>query len=923
MSLRILLMLALVALAACGGDKSQPPPPPPPENAAPSASILSPTDGATLLGAGPHELTGSATDPEDGPLSGTALRWSSSLDGPLGTGSPLSVRLSGGEHRLSLDVTDSGGKQARAQLSVTVIVEDQPPVATIESPTAGATFEEGTPIPLKGKAVDPETGALSGAALTWSSDSGGIIGTGTQLSFTGAARGVHRLLLSAVDPGGQAGYASVTVTVVPPGTNQKPVVTLTQPTEGSRFFTTQAITLEGSATDAEDGTLADSALAWTSSKDGTLGTGRQVTGVVLSAGVHALTLTATDSLGATASASVLVTVTVQGQTAPSVTITRPVNGFTLFAGTPLTLEGTATDAEDGTLSGAALRWSSSLAGALGTGSPLTVPGLSAGSHEIFFTARDSSGTEGAARIRVEVLPTNDPPTVQITSPANGSHFTVGAVVALRGTGQDPEDGVLTGNSLTWQSSLGGQLGHGPSLDVSSLEAGTHQLTLTAADSGGRMASASIQLIIDPAQVKLPPVARLTGPAQAEARRVATFDGATSSDPDGTVNRYRFDFGDATTPMDGTAPQASHTYAAPGTYTVTLEVTDNDGLTATATRTVTVTPYVRVPEVVAEGPEFFGSACQLEMRGAVAHLAFRGVTHPSLWYGTRTGTTWAMEQVDGMGFNTGGMVLESLAMTVAADGTPHLVYLMSGKGLWYATRSGNTWIRERVDSAATPVEPSTWVSIALDPSNGNRPTVVYGWYGSVTDVGTVWRTAVAYRTGAAAWSSARVSFPTTATSHQQPLGDAVFSPSGTLYIPYGGNFLGAWKSTGSAEALTLPEFLGSARVSTAWTSTGPMLLFASGLHRVTLRTPFSASTVSTSLVEAFSLSELAVAADAGGNPRLAFTHGGELEVVRRGTNDYWSRTDDLSQVDSAEIDATVDAQDETRVCFFRAGKLLLY
>ncbi|MDC0711836.1 hypothetical protein POL68_25425 [Stigmatella sp. ncwal1] len=47
------------------------------------------------------------------------------------------------------------------------------------------------------------------------------------------------------------------------------------------------------------------------------------------------------------------------------------------------------------------------------------------------------------------------------------------------------------------------------------------------------------------------------------------------------------------------------------------------------------------------------------------------------------------------------------------------------------------------------------------------------------------------------------------------------------------------------------------------------------------------------------------------------------MARRGTNDYWSRTEDLSQVDAAEIDAAVDAQDETRVCFFRAGKLLLY
>jgi hypothetical protein len=102
-----------------------------------------------------------------------------------------------------------------------------------------------------------------------------------------------------------------------------------------------------------------------------------------------------------------------------------------------------------------------------------------------------------------------------------------------------------------------------------------------------------------------------------------------------------------------------------------------------------------------------------------------------------------------------------------------------------------------------------------------------------------------------------------------------------------------------------------------------VLTSLGLQRVTLATPFSTSAVSVSLVEAFSLSQLAVAADSGGNPRLAFTHGGQLEVARRGTGDFWARTEDLSQVDTAEIDAAVDAEDETRVCFFRAGKLLLY
>lgn len=54
-----------------------------------------------------------------------------------------------------------------------------------------------------------------------------------------------------------------------------------------------------------------------------------------------------------------------------------------------------------------------------------------------------------------------------------------------------------------------------------------------------------------------------------------FDGSASSDPDGTVSRYDWDFGDGTAVRDGGAAP-SHTYAASGTYPVTLTVTDSEG-----------------------------------------------------------------------------------------------------------------------------------------------------------------------------------------------------------------------------------------------------------------------------------------------------------------------------------------------------------
>ncbi|MBJ6765490.1 PKD domain-containing protein [Myxococcaceae bacterium JPH2] len=920
MSTRLLLPLALALLVGCGGKKPpEPEPPAPQQNRAPSASITSPQDGATLSSR-TITLQAQASDPEDGALTGAALKWTSSVDGALGTGSPLEVTLTPGNHRLTLVATDSGGKTANAQLSITVLAPvNLAPVAVIDTPGPnGTSLHEGDTLVLQGHATDPEQGNLSGASLTWTSDKGGVLGTGTAVSFHATVVGEHRIVLTATDSQGLTAQASTTLNVLLPGANLPPTVTLSQPADGTQVRVGTALTLEGSAADPEDGALMGDSLVWTSSIAGKLGTGPRLTNVQLALGTHTVTLTATDSHGTTASASVFVTVTSPTNTAPTVSITAPPDGTTVFAGTSITFTGKAIDAEDGTLPGAALTWLSNLNGVLGTGNSLTVSKLVAGTHDIRLTATDSQATSVNARLRVVVLPANEPPTVRIDSPAGGSHFGLGATVALRGAASDPEDGPLSGNSLTWQSNVSGVLGRGASLDIASLSVGLHTLTLVATDSGGRTAATSIAITIDPASAKVPPVARLTGPTQGEARQVLTFDGATSSDPDGTVARYRFDFGDGQPVMDGTAAQASHTFASAGTYTVTLTVTDNDGMTASTPLTLTVSAYMHRPVVLAEGRERYGISCRLAMRGAVAHLAYLSTLHNALWYATVTNGVFAAELVEGLGLGTGGIPGDHIALAVASDGTPHLAYTRVGQGVWYATKTASGWLHERVDTATT----ASWdneVSLALDPAQSDRPTLV--WTAAQTgSSGSVARVAIATRGSAGVWSTAVQNFSVTSTN-QLLRGDAVFDSSGRLYLPLADNTLGRWKGT-TVETLTVASWSTSGWASLASRASGLLVLSHSGVQAVTVASPYPTSTVSTSSIEDYTLTTYAVAADASGAPRLAFSHDGQLEVARPGAGNYWERAY-LGAVDASRIGAGVDSNDETRACFFRDQRLMLY
>jgi PKD repeat protein len=114
-------------------------------------------------------------------------------------------------------------------------------------------------------------------------------------------------------------------------------------------------------------------------------------------------------------------------------------------------------------------------------------------------------------------------------------------------------------------------------------AGTKNVTLTVIDSIG--ASNSITKTVTIGQGALPIATIVTSPSSPVVAQLVNFNGSTSRPAPGrTIRSYDWDFGDGTT---GSGPSVQHAYAAAGTYTVVLTVTDDAGRIGTATTSVAV------------------------------------------------------------------------------------------------------------------------------------------------------------------------------------------------------------------------------------------------------------------------------------------------------------------------------------------------
>ncbi len=380
-------------------------------NTAPVVTINGPANGSTVPAGTAIVFSGTAIDAESGDLTGS-LTWTSSIDGPIGSGGSFSKTLSSGTHTITASVTDPGGLTGSKTISITVS-GNTAPVVTITNPANGATFASGAVISFSGTATDTESGNLT-SGLTWTSSIDGPIGSGGSFSKT-LSSGTHTITASVTDPGGSTGSKTISITV---SGNTAPVVTITNPANGATFASGAVISFSGTATDTESGNLT-SGLTWTSSIDGPIGSGGSFS-KTLSSGTHTITASVTDPGGSTGSKTISITVS-QPNTAPVVTITNPANGATFASGAVISFSGTATDTESGNLT-SGLTWTSSIDGPIGSGGSFSKT-LSSGTHTITASVTDPGGLTGSKTISITVQsPSGDPTLVDSFYMTPGSDY---------------------------------------------------------------------------------------------------------------------------------------------------------------------------------------------------------------------------------------------------------------------------------------------------------------------------------------------------------------------------------------------------------------------------------------------------------------------------------------------------------------------
>jgi PKD repeat protein len=302
----------------------------------------------------------------------------------------------------------------------------------------------------------------------------------------------------------------------------------------------------------------------------------------------------------TETTSLQLTVSAPTNQPPTSMISGPTIGI---EGVAVTFDGSASTDADGSI--ASYDWD------FGDGSAATGWIVShtyfAGSFTVSLTVTDNSGNTDTATLNISVAAPNVAPTAVISGPTNG---TEGIAVSFDGSGSSDLDGTVV--SYDWDF---GDNSAGSGMNVThTYAAGTYTLTLAVTDDMGATDSATINITITATTSPQPPIADAGGSYSANVGVLVQFDGSASSDPDGFIASYSWDFGDGSATGSGVGPV--HIYTTPGNYTVVLTVTDDQGLTAVAQTTAQIAEHEYTPITIDIKPGSDPNAVNPRSKGVI-------------------------------------------------------------------------------------------------------------------------------------------------------------------------------------------------------------------------------------------------------------------------------------------------------------------
>ncbi len=264
-----------------------------------------------------------------------------------------------------------------------------------------------------------------------------------------------------------------------------------------------------------------------------------------------------------------------GTPPPNVAPVAEANGpYAALTGAAITFSSTGSTDSDGTI--ASWLWNFG-DGATSTLANPTHAYAAGGTYTATLTVTDNGGAQASDTATVTITVPNVAPVAQ----ANGPYAALtGVSVAFSSTGSADSDGTITAWSWNFGDGATSTLAN-PTHAYAA--AGSYTATLTVTDNSGAQASDTSPVTITAPNVA--PVAQAGGPYSGTTGATISFSSAGSTDSDGTIASWSWNFGDGAT---STLANPTHAYAAAGSYTATLTVTDNSGAQGVDTAPVTVT-----------------------------------------------------------------------------------------------------------------------------------------------------------------------------------------------------------------------------------------------------------------------------------------------------------------------------------------------